>query len=147
MAGRKRKSDPLNPYEWQVQRAIVETIRTRLPAAVVAAVPNETRGGDYRALHEQQVKVSQGVLPGFPDLILLYNGHTVCIEVKRKKGGVVSAKQKAVHRQLEMNGFEVHVMRGSDGIDPLIDDLLSRPMGSAWCLNGADINDIHSLNC
>ena len=147
MAKRKSKKpyDPTNPYEWQVQRDIIGKLNNRIPSAVVAAVPNETRGGDWRALHEQQIKMANGACGGFPDLIVLYNGHAVFIEVKRRRGGVVSAKQKAAHRDIEMNGFEVHVMRGSDGIDALIDDLLSRPMGSAWCHNGADADDLHKI--
>lgn len=147
MAKRKSKKpyDPTNPYEWIVQRDIVKRLRERLPSAVVASVPNETRGGDWRALNEQQGKAAMGLRGGFPDLIVLHNGHAVFIEVKRRRGGTVSQKQKAAHRDIEMNGFEVHVMRGSDGIDALIDDLLSRPMGSAWCHNGADADDLHSI--
>lgn len=146
MAKRKTKKprDPNNPLEWQVQRNIIKRLKQRIPSSVIAAVPNETRGGDWRALNEQQIKMANGACGGFPDLIVLYNGHVVFIEVKRRVGGKVTDKQKATHRDIEANGFDVVVMKGSDGIDDLIDDLLARPMGAAWCHAGGAIDDLHT---
>ena len=111
MAKRKKKADPDNPYEWQVQRRVIDALEKGLSGCIVAAVPNETRGGDYRALHEQQVKASQGAKRGFPDLIVLWQGQCVFVEVKRLKGGVVRPEQKAMHALIEGQGFDVHVVK------------------------------------
>jgi hypothetical protein len=45
---------------------------------------------------------------GVPDrLVLLPGGHVVFVELKRPKGGKLSTRQKIVHGQLRVLGFEV----------------------------------------
>jgi hypothetical protein len=45
---------------------------------------------------------------GVPDrLVLLPGGHVVFVELKRPKGGKLSTRQKIVHSQLRVLGFEV----------------------------------------
>ena len=117
-----------NPIESSVQEDIVKELRKCLPDAVVASVPNETRGGDIRAVREQEIKKRMGLCRGFPDLTVWWRGIVVLIEVKRAKGGVVSDNQKAVHAQLERNGFIVHILRGTAGVGPLIERIIEQDM-------------------
>lgn len=67
----------------------------------------------------------EGVRPGFPDLIILITpqqaedgqGHMLCVEMKRFKGGVVSEVQKAwaiALNGLESPNIEAVVAHGAD---------------------------------
>lgn len=57
---------------------------------------------------------TRGFKAGVPDLcILLDNGVTVFIEMKRRKGGTVSQKQKEWAKWLKEHGYPVEVCRGA----------------------------------
>lgn len=61
---------------------------------------------------------------GWPDrLVVLHGGRTLYVELKRPKGGRVSATQKHVHAQLLRMGHTVWVLKNRDEIDEAINGL------------------------
>jgi len=75
------------------------------------AIPN----GGHRHISIAVRMKAEGVKPGVPDLCLAYpsNGfHGLYIEMKRRKGGVVSDKQQEWRDRLTANGYAVHVCAG-----------------------------------
>lgn len=59
---------------------------------------------------------AEGMLPGAPDLILADldgKGRPIAVEMKRKKGGVVSDDQRKVMGQLAACGWAVVLARGT----------------------------------
>lgn len=100
-------SEPLS--EHATQRKLVKWLRAR--RHVVAAVPNEQAAGPTRL----GKYLAEGMVPGFPDLLVLAHGVTpprwVLIEVKAE-GGVLSDKQRRVHRALARRGVSVLVGYG-----------------------------------
>ena len=120
----KNAVDPNNPSEATIQSYIVEELRKRLPKSVVASVPNETRGGDWRAVNEQQRKRGMGLYVGFPDLIVMWRGQVVLVEVKAKRGKVTD-NQKAAHALLDENGFDVRVLRSREEAIALADEMIA----------------------
>ncbi len=85
--------------------------RSQYPEALMFAVPN---GGARSAITGARLK-AEGVLAGVPDVFLAYPAgglHGLFIEMKRQKGGRVSAPQKAVMQALRMQGYEVAVCHG-----------------------------------
>jgi len=73
------------------------------------AVPN----GDLRQKSVANRLMQEGVVPGVPDLeFIAGHGKTVYIEMKKDKGGVVSAAQRRqIDMRLEM-GFNVFLIKG-----------------------------------
>ena len=64
---------------------------------------------------------------GFPDLMLLYNGHIVFIEVKSPAGtGRVSERQKIMIERLQANGAVAHVIDNKQDADHVITYLINR---------------------
>ena len=66
------------------------------------------RDRSYPCLSFRQSKKAQGFLtPGWPDLTITLEGsRTLFIELKRKKGGYLSDKQKGMALMLKMLGHE-----------------------------------------
>lgn len=73
-------------------------------ASIEAALRTETqRLGAYC------LKITAG--GGWPDRIILWPGGCVSlVELKRPRGGGLSARQAALHEQLRQNGFPVSVI-------------------------------------
>jgi len=98
------------------------------------AIPNAGgyRGGYRSNAFRVRGMLQEGVMPGIPDVhlpVAAHGFHGLYIELKRPKGGVVSAPQRAVHLLLEEAGNCVRVCRGwdearltiewyADGVDP-----------------------------
>ena len=79
--------------------------------SLLYAVPN----GGYRHPATAALLKRTGVKPGVPDMCLPVargNYHGLYIELKRAKGGVVSAEQKVWHNRLQEQGYCVKVCRG-----------------------------------
>jgi len=78
---------------------------------LLIAIPN----GGKRALHTAARLRAEGVVAGTPDLLLAvksgeYGG--LWIEMKRRFGGKVSERQKAMHNLLSAQGYAVAVCAG-----------------------------------
>lgn len=103
--------------ERALQRAILAELAVRLPlGAVVFHVPNQdaTKSAAYG-----RAKVRDGVLPGFPDLGLIYQGRIYGLEVKAPDGRL-NDNQIAAHPRLRAAGCEIEVVYSvADALDAL----------------------------
>jgi len=113
------------PTEYQEQRAVIAWARNMaemLQDGCLAMLHGDATG--VRVPIGCAVKMqAAGAYRGFPDLFLPVAlesapGQYYCcglfIELKRRKGGVVSNEQRAVHDFLRRQGYAVEVCRGSD---------------------------------
>lgn len=95
--------------ERQVQRLIIRDCARLFPTVLLAHVPNGAH------LHGSAGPLlGDGMRPGFPDLVVLWNYGVGFIEVKRSKGGKVSDVQEAMHATLTGLGHRVVVATSSD---------------------------------
>ena len=120
---------PVN--EAALQTGIVTALRLKLRGAVIASVPNEVKRSGRKAMGEQRKKKEMGLLRGFPDLVLVCNGHTLFLEVKAPKGRL-SADQRAVHEALRHNGADVRVLRSIHEAEDLANELLAAQGGAGY---------------
>lgn len=59
---------------------------------------------------------------GFPDRLVLWpDGTTALVELKRPKGGVLSAKQAHMHKVLERMGHKVWLIHTKQEVDNFIE--------------------------
>ena len=68
-----------------------------------------------------------GAVKGWPDLqipIACGVWHGLFVELKRRRGGVVSPEQKAVHTLLREQGYRVEVCKGADEAIRVISEYL-----------------------
>ncbi len=93
-------------FQWaEMQGAAIPELR------LLYAIPN----GGYRPPRTAAILKRTGVKPGVPDLCLPVGSgkyHALYIEMKRMKGGTVSAYQKIWHNQLTKYGNKVAVCHG-----------------------------------
>lgn len=115
------------PTEHDEQKAVVKWFDMQYPAlrGRLAAVPN---GGQRHPAVAAKLK-AEGVRKGFPDMMLLkpsggYFG--LFIELKRIKGGSVSAEQSDWLHWLNQQGFMAAVCKGADEARKTIQDYLGR---------------------
>ncbi len=105
-----RGSRKPTPTEAAIQIAIKQ--RLTYLGCFVAHVPNagkRTSGGGYRLKRE-------GMVTGFPDLLIYRNGHHALLEVKRPgySPSDVSDAQREIHATLARQGFPVAIVTGQD---------------------------------
>lgn len=93
--------------EEQLHKSVLQFLRLALPAdAVVQHSMNEGRRG-FKA--QAWLKAS-GVVAGWPDLQIVWEGHAYFLELKSAKG-YLSAPQKACHALLHRAGAAVATVR------------------------------------
>lgn len=97
------------PTEDQEQAAFVQWLR--LKGYKHFRVPNETYTNSWR---QKAKNKALGVVSGVPDLFVLVNGQMVAVEMKRRKGGVVSASQMEWLKALEEVGIAGRVCKGAE---------------------------------
>lgn len=108
--------------EGPVQRDTVTYLRQILPGAVVHHSPGEF-GMSGQAIARQIAKnKANGMLPGFPDIIVLWKGHTLAMEVKAEGNGLTDA-QKALREEIEAQGVPYAVVRSRADVDEFLSDL------------------------
>lgn len=95
------------PTESQEQILFVEWMRYQHPQHLVIAIPN---GGLRNIVTAARMK-KEGVSAGVPDLF--FPSLKVWIELKRSKGGTVSAEQKDWLAYLSGVGYFCHVCKGA----------------------------------
>ena len=96
------------PTELQEQQALLHWLR--LKKIPYAAIPN---GGKRTRWQAAQAK-AEGMVAGAPDLVvILPDGATLWIEMKRQKGGRVSPAQEAFGEMLQRNGHRYRVCKGA----------------------------------
>jgi hypothetical protein len=103
------------PTEHWEQVALMQwaAVRARQCPALnlLFAIPN---GGDRHPVVAAKLK-AEGVKKGVPDLCLpvaRHGCHGLYVEMKRVRGGAVSAEQDWWHAQLDAEGYRVVVCRG-----------------------------------
>lgn len=104
------------PKEHDEQVAVVRYARAKyghVTGFLIFAIPN----GGSRHIAEARRLTCEGVTKGVPDLCIPFPRgiyHGLFIEMKRRKGGVVSPEQREICALLERNGYKVAVCKGSD---------------------------------
>ena len=97
------------------QSLFVQWFRRSFPGVRIFAIPN---GGGRSRSQGAKLKM-EGVSAGVPDLFIPHG--TIWVEMKRAKGGSVSAEQKDWHRYLTEIGHTVVVGYGfSDAKDKIL---------------------------
>lgn len=104
--------------EAKVQIAIIRWLRTVMPNAMIHHSVNEGNRGGRQGMLDGARKKNMGMMPGFPDLIIITQKHAqpvFCIEVKGPKG-TVSSVQKQVHDMLRQRNVPVCVAKSVDDV-------------------------------
>ncbi len=99
--------------EHDLQVQCVRWFRYAFPSRVIYAIPN---GGQRNAIVAAKLK-AEGVLAGVPDLhIPIARGeyHSLYVEMKNGKKGVLSDKQKDTIEKLRSEGHKVVICRDFD---------------------------------
>lgn len=103
------------PSEHQEQTGFVRWFRSRWPHVLIFAIPN----GGKRSMSTAKNLKLEGVVPGVPDLFIPAWG--IWIEMKRQKGGRLSADQEEMISYMESCGHHVIVGYGAtDASDKLL---------------------------
>ena len=102
-----------NYPEHRLSAAVAEYLKYALPPDCYATSVGHGGGGKIRGALLQK----SGVRPGFPDWLLIYNGHAFLIELKAPRGAV-SADQQVCHAALRRAGCPaVHIARSLDDVE------------------------------
>ena len=110
--------DPRIPSEAQEQAAFVQYMRIKHPDILIFAIPN---GGSRNKAEASRMKAG-GVVAGIPDLFV--PKFRLWIEMKRRKGGTVSEKQKEIMKYLVSVGYQCAVCRGADDAIAVIEEVI-----------------------
>ena len=95
------------PSELQEQKAFIQWLQ--LKHIPYFAIPNGGKRTRWQAAQAKQ----EGMVAGAPDIaVILPDGLTLWIEMKRRKGGQISPAQKAFGQTLLDNGHHYRVCRG-----------------------------------
>lgn len=103
---------PLESWEQEQYFKWVYSMQIQIPELQLC---NGSMNGVYVSPKVRARLKGQGLRPGFPDIDLPvkrfpYSG--LKIELKRVKGGSVSADQKLIHKLLAQQGYRVEVCKG-----------------------------------
>lgn len=104
----KRTPAKIIPRERALQSAICAALKLMLPPdARCFAIP----GGD------RQVTLTPGYVPGTPDLIVIWRGRAIWMEVKRE-GEYLRPEQRELHNDIKECGCSISVVRSlADAVD------------------------------
>ncbi len=123
--GSTRAGKTPTPTEHEEQVTLFTWFRMRYAGMLMYAIPN---GGARSSITGARLR-DEGVLAGVPDIFLPCPSggkHGLYIEMKRQKGGRVSAPQKTVMQALRMQGYEVAVCHGWQEARDYIEQYLAR---------------------
>ena len=114
--------------ELHIHRACLHYLQLTLPGAVIHHSPNgfgislpagfpDKWRGLVLGLIARAVSLAKlmGMMDGFPDLLVIYNGVTMGFEVKAE-GGTQSIAQRGVHASFMVNGARYAVVRSIDDV-------------------------------
>lgn len=110
--------------EFQEQCLVVEYLEMLLShgkVKVFSAVPNNTF---TKSWVQKRKQVAEGVRPGVPDMIIVTENHCLFLEMKKQKGGTLSAYQKEWIQALQGKKVVATVAKGFDQARVVIDSLL-----------------------
>lgn len=94
--------------EDKIQAAIVTSVRYKYPKAILFAVPN----GGWRSKLTAMILKATGVLRGVSDLIFIYKGKIIFIEVKTATGKQ-TPEQIEFQKLVTDQGFPYWIMRSA----------------------------------
>jgi len=104
----RKRSKPAIPSEHTEQVNFVRWFRLQYRDVLIFAIPN----GEQRNKITGAKLKAEGVTAGVPDLFI--PAWKLFIEMKRSKGGSLSAVQKERIKELEEAGYRVFVCKGFD---------------------------------
>jgi hypothetical protein len=115
------------PSEHSEQVAFVQWFRLQFPGVLIFSVPNGSHLAGtivQRAAQVARLK-AEGMLPGVPDVeIPEWN---LYIEMKRQRGGKLSADQQRIHDALRRAGKRVIVAKGWEDAADQVRDIGRKP--------------------
>ncbi len=98
--------------EAQLQRSVIQWMQFVLHSNVIYfAVPN----GEHRNIVTASRLKGQGVMRGVADLILLYSGKALCLEIKIE-GGRQSEPQRVFEAKCIYQGIPYEICRSLDDV-------------------------------
>lgn len=109
----------ITPTEEIEQRQVVQYLE--LHRCKFTAIPNSTYTKSWA---QKRKNTATGLRAGFPDLVVIANGHFFCIEMKRITGGTLTKEQKAWQEGLNAAGIPAYVCKGFDAAKEIIDSYL-----------------------
>lgn len=95
--------------ELAVQTAFRNRMRHEAPGVMLVAVPNAGK----RSAWERCQRSREGLVPGFPDMAVLWDGRAIFPEFKSGTGSLSNAQIDVLNRLAGM-GFAVGVFRSAD---------------------------------
>ena len=112
---------PRRDLENPIQRAIVQYLRTAIPGnPIVHHSPNEI-GLSGKDVARQIAKAKlNGMVPGWPDLVVVCYPAVLFFEVKAP-GGRLSPAQEQVHMDMIRLGHRVAVVRSIEDVQAALD--------------------------
>ena len=113
LSAKKRQADGSNLSEYDEQKIFVKWLRDN--KIKCSSSGNGFALDTKNNVHYMAKLRASGLSAGFPDLeVFLGNGKSLYIEMKRKKGGVVSETQQKWITWLNDNGYSAKVCKGAD---------------------------------
>lgn len=110
---------PRTDRENPIQRAIIDYLRHVLPGCLIHHSPNELGMSGQAAARQIAKAKHNGMLPGFPDLVVAHDGGIMFLEVKAE-GNYLTENQRDVHLTLASLGHRVAVVRSIDDVRELL---------------------------
>ena len=109
---RKRRDNP----EYRLHVEVVTLLRKHLPPqACVLHVPNARQGDDEAAARDRMHRDRMGVMKGAPDLLVIFEGRVVGVELKASAGNLSTAQQFA-HSLLQGCGMPTTTARSIEDV-------------------------------
>jgi len=73
-----------------------------------------------------QRHTKMGLVAGFPDTMLLIEGHCFFVEFKRMRTGRISDNQKLAHKKISKCGFDVYIIDDYQVFKKVLNEILRR---------------------
>ena len=131
--------------EADLQRAVVSALRVVLPkGAIVHHSANEVAQAGPRGAKRQAILTGMGVHPGFADLLVLWEGRVLFLELKARKGQL-SPEQRAFRDAVQTQGFGWALVRSlDDALGALADHGFSTRVVGAVSSPAAGVSGSHA---
>lgn len=111
----------MNRPEQLLHRAAAQFLDLALPdGAIWFHCPN----GGFRRPKEAAILTALGVRPGIPDLLILYRGRLIGIELKARTGRGLTPAQKNMHQRLTLAGAMVTTVTTLDELSAFLNMLI-----------------------
>ena len=105
-----------NREEFALAKSVKQFLEAALPRdAVFMSIPNEGR----RSLKSAGELKSVGLLTGAPDLLIVWRGRAIFIELKTKTG-CLSKAQRIVHKRLLAAEAELQICRSVEEVETFL---------------------------